>query len=45
MAVIASAVDSGLDVLSQSTLMLASRAMQKKDQYKYPSGKSRMEPV
>ena len=44
-AVVASAVDSGLDVLSQGTLLLISRAMKKYDPYTYPAGKNRMEPV
>ena len=44
-AVVASAVDSGLDVLSQGTLLLISRAMKRYDPYHYPAGKNRMEPV
>ena len=44
-AVVASAVDSGLDVLSQGTLLFTARLMKKYDPYNYPAGKNRMEPV
>ena len=44
-AVVASAVDSGLDVLSQGTLLFTARLMKKYDPYAYPAGKNRMEPV
>jgi cation diffusion facilitator family transporter len=44
-AIIASAVDSALDVLSQGTLVFTSRLVNKKDPYNYPSGKSRVEPL
>jgi cation diffusion facilitator family transporter len=42
-AVIASAVDSVLDVVSQGGLVLAERFMRRKDPIKYPIGKSRLE--
>ena len=44
-AVVASAVDSALDVLSQGTLLFTARLMKKYDPYNYPAGKNRMEPV
>ena len=44
-AVVASAVDSALDVLSQGTLLVTARLMRKYDPYNYPAGKNRMEPV
>ena len=44
-AVVASAVDSALDVLSQGTLLIISRVMKRYDPYNYPAGKNRMEPV
>ena len=44
-AVVASAVDSALDVLSQGTLLFITRQMKKYDPYNYPAGKNRMEPV
>ncbi len=44
-AVLASAVDSGLDVLSQGTLFFTTRLMRKYDPYNYPAGKNRMEPT
>ncbi|MDR3570673.1 MAG: cation transporter [Candidatus Pacebacteria bacterium] len=42
-AVIASAVDSVLDLVSQGILVLAARFMKRKDAIKYPIGKSRIE--
>lgn len=45
MAVLASSVDSGLDVLSQMTLLIISRALRRHDPYKYPTGRSRLEPL
>jgi len=42
-AVIASAADSALDVLSQSTLLVISTKMKKRDLQRYPAGKARME--
>jgi len=44
-AIIASSVDSMLDVLSQGTLLLTSRLMLSWDPIRYPRGKNRMEPV
>ena len=44
-AVVASAVDSALDVLSQGTLLFTARLMKKYDPYNYPAGKNKMEPV
>ena len=44
-AVVASAVDSALDVVSQGTLLFTARLMRKYDPYNYPAGKNRMEPV
>jgi hypothetical protein len=41
--IIASAVDSALDVLSQSTLVVTSRFMHRKDPVRFPIGKSRVE--
>jgi cation diffusion facilitator family transporter len=42
-AIIASAVDSALDVISQLTLVVTARYMGKRDPSAYPIGKSRME--
>jgi len=42
-AIVASAVDSGLDLLSQLTLYFTTLSMQKRDLMRYPSGKARME--
>lgn len=45
MAVIASTLDSFLDLLSGLILLVTSRAMSKPNQYSYPIGKRRMQPV
>ena len=45
MAVIASAADSLLDLLSGSVLVITHRIMSKSDTFRYPQGKSRMEPI
>lgn len=45
MAVIASTLDSFLDLLSGLILMITSYAMRKPNQYSYPIGKKRMQPV
>ncbi|KAJ0962729.1 hypothetical protein J5N97_027851 [Dioscorea zingiberensis] len=45
MAVIASTLDSFLDLLSGLILLVTSRAMRKPNQYSYPIGKKRMQPV
>lgn len=45
MAVIASTLDSFLDLLSGLILLVTSRAMSKPNQYSYPIGKKRMQPV
>lgn len=44
-AIVASSVDSVLDIVSQGTLLITSRLMHKWDPVRYPRGKSRMEPV
>ena len=44
-AVIASAADSFLDLVSGVVLSLTQRAMAKSDPYRYPQGKSRLEPI
>eukprot|EP00743_Colponemidia_sp_Colp-15_P001214 GILK01001334.1.p1 GENE.GILK01001334.1~~GILK01001334.1.p1 ORF type:complete len:383 (-),score=64.49 GILK01001334.1:103-1251(-) len=43
--IIATAVDSFMDVLTGLVLVLASHSRHKKDYWKYPAGKARMEPV
>lgn len=45
LAVIASTLDSFLDLLSGSILWFTSFAMKKPNQYSYPIGKKRMQPV
>lgn len=45
LALIASTVDSFLDLLSGAILFLTERAGKQRDPYKYPQGKSRMEPI
>mmetsp|Transcript_11953 Transcript_11953/g.22380 ORF Transcript_11953/g.22380 Transcript_11953/m.22380 type:complete len:426 (+) Transcript_11953:86-1363(+) len=45
MSVIASAADSLLDLLSGSVLVITHRLIRKKDVFRYPQGKSRMEPI
>ena len=45
LAIIASAVDSLLDILSGSALYLLSRAVTKRDPYNYPVSKARLEPL
>ncbi|XP_039126098.1 metal tolerance protein 7-like [Dioscorea cayenensis subsp. rotundata] len=45
MAVIASTLDSFLDLLSGLILLITSYAMRKPNQYSYPIGKKRMQPV
>lgn len=44
MAVLASAVDSVIDLLSQFVIWLADWAMARKDE-RYPAGKARLEPI
>lgn len=44
-AILASSIDSILDVLSQGTLLFTSRLMQNYDPYRYPGGKARLEPL
>jgi cation diffusion facilitator family transporter len=45
MSVIASTADSLLDLLSGSVLVITHRLIRKKDVFRYPQGKSRMEPI
>uniref|UniRef100_A0A7S3L0K7 Cation efflux protein cytoplasmic domain-containing protein n=1 Tax=Amphora coffeiformis TaxID=265554 RepID=A0A7S3L0K7_9STRA len=45
MSVIASAADSLLDLVSGTVLVVTHRLMNKSDQFRYPQGKTRMEPV
>ena len=45
MSVVASAADSLLDLISGLVLFLAQRAVEKFDVYKYPEGRSRIEPL
>lgn len=45
MSVIASAADSLLDLLSGTVLVITHRIMNKSDTFRYPQGKSRMEPI
>jgi cation diffusion facilitator family transporter len=45
MSVIASTADSLLDLLSGSVLVITHRLVSKKDVFRYPQGKSRMEPI
>lgn len=45
LAVIASTLDSLLDLLSGFILWFTSHAMRKPNQYRYPIGKKRMQPV
>lgn len=45
LSIIASALDSMLDLLSGSVMYLLTKAMRKRDPYKYPVSKSRLEPV
>lgn len=45
LSVIASTIDSFLDLLSGSVLFAVARFMDKSEPYKYPEGKSRMEPL
>lgn len=45
LAVIASTMDSFLDLLSGFILWFTSQAMRKPNQYRYPVGKKRMQPV
>lgn len=45
MAVIASTLDSLLDLLSGLILLFTSHAMKKPNHYRYPIGKNRMQPV
>lgn len=45
MSVIASAADSLLDLLSGSVLVITHRLIKKKDVFRYPQGRSRMEPI
>lgn len=44
-AVISICVDSGLDLISQGILLYSNKIKQNVDLYKYPSGRSRVEPV
>jgi cation diffusion facilitator family transporter len=44
-AAIASTADSLLDLVSGVIMMLTQRAMARKDPYKYPEGKARLEPI
>ncbi|KAI8137321.1 cation efflux family-domain-containing protein [Fennellomyces sp. T-0311] len=45
MAILASAFESFLDLLSNAIIFFTVRLMRKQDYYKYPVGKSRMEPL
>lgn len=45
MSVIASTADSLLDLLSGSVLVITHRLVKKKDTFRYPQGKSRLEPI
>ncbi|KAI9489396.1 cation efflux family-domain-containing protein [Zychaea mexicana] len=45
MAILASAFESFLDLLSNAIIFVTIRIMRKQDYYKYPVGKSRMEPL
>jgi len=45
LAVIASAMDSFLDLLSGSIIFITNRIQRKRNPYKYPAGNSRMEPL
>ncbi|KAI9252297.1 cation efflux family-domain-containing protein [Phascolomyces articulosus] len=45
MAILASAFESFLDLLSNAIIFFTIRIMKKQDYYKYPVGKSRMEPL
>jgi cation diffusion facilitator family transporter len=45
LAVLASLLDSFLDLLSGSILFLVQRAMRRSNQYQFPAGKSRLEPL
>ncbi|KAI7860379.1 hypothetical protein BDC45DRAFT_430569 [Circinella umbellata] len=45
MAILASAFESFLDLLSNAIIFFTVRIMKKQDYYKYPVGKSRMEPL
>ena len=45
MAVIASAADSALDLVSGAVLFLSQRAVARVDVYQYPEGKARFEPL
>ena len=45
LSVIASAVDSCLDLLAGSVIFFVSRAMRQKDPIRYPQGKTRLEPL
>lgn len=45
MAVIASTIDSFLDLFSGSIIFVTQRAISRVDPYKFPSGKARLEPV
>ena len=45
LSVIASAVDSCLDLLAGTVIFFVSRAMRQKDPIRYPQGKTRLEPL
>lgn len=45
LAVVASAIDSSLDLLSGSILYCAARIAARRNKYKWPVGKSRLEPI